>query len=58
VPGDRRRRRWQAELLMTYLVDAVVHWLEEGTPKRDEEMIELTTASVVATVAAWREAKA
>jgi AcrR family transcriptional regulator len=52
-PGDRRLRQWQAELLMSYLVDAVLHWLEEGTAKRDEEMVELTTASMVAMVGAW-----
>lgn len=53
VPGDRRRRRWQAELIMSYLVDAVIHWLEEGTPRRDEEMVDLTTRSMVAMVASW-----
>lgn len=53
VPGDRRLRRWQAELIMSFLVDAVVHWLEEGSPKRDEEMMRLTTRSMVAMVRAW-----
>lgn len=53
VPGDRRRRRWQAELIMSYLVDAVLHWLEEGSARGDEEMIELTTAGLVAMVQAW-----
>lgn len=55
VPGDRRRRHWQAELIMSFLVDAVIHWLEEGTPRRDEEMAELTTGALVAMVNAWRE---
>ena len=55
VPGDRRRRSWQAEVLMAFLVDAVVHWLEEGTPKRDHEFVELTTQALVAMVAAWLE---
>jgi AcrR family transcriptional regulator len=51
--ADRKLRRWQAELIMSFLVDAVLHWLEEGTPKRDDEMVELTTASLIAMVGAW-----
>jgi AcrR family transcriptional regulator len=51
--ADRRLHRWQAELIMSFLVDAVLHWLEEGTPKRDAEMIELTSRSLTAMVGAW-----
>lgn len=50
---DRRLQKWQAELLVSMLVDAVLHWLEEGTPKRDDEMIELTSKASVAAVRAW-----
>lgn len=58
VPGiagltDRRRRRWAASLLVSCLVDAVLHWLEEGAPDRDDELIELVARSFPAMVAAW-----
>jgi AcrR family transcriptional regulator len=56
VPGDRRLRHWQAELIMSFLVDAVLHWLEEGTARRDEEMIERTSTALVAMVTAWTQA--
>jgi AcrR family transcriptional regulator len=53
TPGERRVKNWQAELVVSFLVDAVLHWLEEGSPKGDEEMVRLTTESLVAMVAAW-----
>lgn len=46
-------REWQAELIMSFLVDAVLHWLEEGSPKRDDEMIDATTNALAAMVGAW-----
>ena len=55
VQGDRRLRTWQAELMVSMLVDAVLHWLEAGTPKRDEEMIQLTSKASIAAVRAWRQ---
>ncbi|HVF74161.1 MAG TPA: TetR/AcrR family transcriptional regulator [Acidimicrobiales bacterium] len=53
--GDRRRKRWAAEALMSWLVDAVVHWLEEGTADRDDELIELVSRSLPAMITAWSE---
>jgi AcrR family transcriptional regulator len=53
TPGGRRLRNWQAELVVSFLVDAVLHWLEEGSPKGDEDMMRLTTASLAAMVGAW-----
>jgi len=53
TPGDRRLRNWQAELVVSFLVDAVLHWLEEGSPKGDEDMVRLTTTSLAAMVGAW-----
>jgi AcrR family transcriptional regulator len=50
---DRRRRRWAASLVVSWLVDAVLHWLEEGTPDRDDELVELVARSVVPMVRAW-----
>ena len=53
ITGDRRIQKWQAELMMSFLVDAVLHWLEVGAPKRDAEMIELTTEASTAIVRSW-----
>lgn len=50
---DRRRRRWAASLVVSWLVDAVLHWLEEGAPDRDEELVELVARALPAMVAAW-----
>jgi AcrR family transcriptional regulator len=55
IGGDRRRRRWAAETVVSWLVDSVIHWLEHGTAARDEELVELVSASLVAMVGAWRE---
>lgn len=55
VAGDRRRRRWAAESVMSWLVDSVIHWLEHGTASRDEEMVEWVSTSLVAMVTAWRD---
>lgn len=51
--GDARRRRWAAGLIVSWLVDAVLHWLEEGTPDRDDELVELVARSLPAMVKAW-----
>lgn len=58
VPGiaalaDSRRRAWAASLVVSWLVDAVLHWLEEGAPDRDEELVELVSRALPAMVAAW-----
>lgn len=50
---DARRRRWAAALVVSWLVDAVLHWLEEGTPDRDDELVEWVARSLPAMVKAW-----
>ena len=45
---------WAAETVVSYLVEAVLHWLEFGDPERDDEMVELTTSGLLALVEAWR----
>ena len=45
---------WGAETVVSYLVEAVLHWLERGDPERDDEMVELTTSGLLALVEAWR----
>ena len=53
VKADRRVAAWQAELMMSFLVDAVLHWLEVGSPKLDEEMVERTSKASIAAASAW-----
>lgn len=55
IGGDHHRRRWAAEAVVSWLVDSVIHWLEHGTADRDEELVELVSASLVAMVGAWRD---
>ncbi|HEX2039003.1 MAG TPA: TetR/AcrR family transcriptional regulator [Acidimicrobiales bacterium] len=51
--ADPARRRWAASLLVSWLVDAVLHWLEEGTADRDDELVELVARSIPPMVRAW-----
>ncbi len=51
--SSRLRERWAAETLVSFVFDALLHWLEEGSPGRDEEFLELMAASLPALVAAW-----
>lgn len=48
-----RERRWAAETLMSYIVAAVLHWLEEGDAADDEAFIERVTRSLPAMIKAW-----
>jgi len=45
---------WGAETVVSYLVEAVINWLEFGDEGRDAEMIELTTAGLHALVESWK----
>jgi AcrR family transcriptional regulator len=51
--SGRLRERWAAETLVSYVVEAVLHWLEEGSPGRDEEFLALMAESIPAMVTAW-----
>lgn len=53
--SGRLRERWAAETLVSYVFDALLHWLEEGSPGRDEEFLALMAASLPALVSAWAE---
>jgi len=53
VLTDEALLAWGAETVVSYLVEAVLHWLEFGAPDRDEEMVELTTSGLHAVVQAW-----
>lgn len=46
-------RGWAARVLLSLLVDAVLAWLDEGDPARDDEFLALTTAGARAMYGAW-----
>lgn len=47
--------RWAAETIMSFLVSAVLHWLEEGRPADDEAFVARVTRSLPAMILAWTE---
>lgn len=51
---DRKLLAWGTETVVSYMVEAVLHWVEFGDPDRDDEMVELTTSGLHALVQAWR----
>jgi AcrR family transcriptional regulator len=51
---DKKLLAWGAETVVSYMVEAVLHWLEFGDPARDDEMVELTTVALHALVESWR----
>ena len=52
--GDDVVDRWKAEMLMTYLIDATLAWLDGGDPRRDDEFVENTSEGFRALLTAWR----
>ncbi len=52
----RVRTRWAAETLVSFVFDALLHWLEDGDPARDREFLAQVDASLPALVAAWTRA--
>ncbi len=53
VLKDKSLRRWAAETAVTFLVEAMLNWLDEGNPARDDEFVEMMTSSLYAAVKAW-----
>ena len=51
--SEGRRRKWAAATLVSYLVAAVLHWLEEGSAKEDDEFSEMLARSLPALAKAW-----
>ncbi len=51
--SDKRIRQWAAATIVSYLVAAVLHWMEDGTPARDAEFAEMIGRSLPALVHAW-----
>lgn len=52
---DARWRRWGAETLVAFLVDAVLAWLDHGDHDRDDEFVTRVTASMLAMVEPWSD---
>ena len=55
-PVSKAERRWAAETMVTYVIGAVLHWLEDGSPAGDELVIARVSASLPAMVQAWAAA--
>ena len=51
--SDRRTRRWAAATLVSYVVAAVLHWLEEGSAADDEAFEQRVSRSLPALVTSW-----
>ena len=50
---DAVRGRWAAETLVSFVFDALLHWIEDGDAARDDEFLARVDASLPALVAAW-----
>src|SRR3954471_2263385 len=50
---SRVRDRWAAETLVSFVFDALLHWIEDGDPARDDDFLARVDASLPALVAAW-----
>ena len=51
--GDKVLERWSAETIVGFIVEAVLCWLDDGDPERDDELIELVTDAVIAMRTTW-----
>jgi AcrR family transcriptional regulator len=49
----RVRSRWAAETLVSFVFDALMHWLEDGDPDLDDAFLARVDASLPALVTAW-----
>jgi AcrR family transcriptional regulator len=53
VLTDPSLQHWAAETAVAFLVEAVLNWIEHGDPNRDDEFVDMMTASLYAAVKAW-----
>ena len=51
--GDPTLRRWAGETIVAHLFAGVLHWLDMGSPERDEEFVDVATRGVRAMYLAW-----
>jgi AcrR family transcriptional regulator len=47
------RLTWAAETVLSFAIDAVTHWVDIEPPERDEEFLELMSASMPLLIGAW-----
>jgi len=52
--SDEIVRTWAARTIVSYLVEATLHWLETGTPDRDDELVARTTDGLEALYTSWQ----
>ena len=50
---DPSLSEWAAEVIVSYLVEAVLQWLEHGSPGRDGELIDLVSRGLTSLFGAW-----
>jgi AcrR family transcriptional regulator len=53
LPLDDLLRRWATSVLVDQLVVAVLGWLDDGDPDRDDEWVDLVTAGLRAEIETW-----
>jgi AcrR family transcriptional regulator len=55
---DPSLAEWAAQLVVSYLVESVLHWLDQGRPDRDADLVALVRRGLAALFQAWVEAGA
>jgi len=50
APADRR---WAVRATSSYVIDAVLHWVDDGDPALDDRFVAATTAALRAGVRSW-----
>ena len=51
--GPPRVRRWAATTVVSYVIEGILNWLDDGDPARDDEVAELLASSLRAMVTSW-----
>jgi AcrR family transcriptional regulator len=51
--SDKVLERWGAEVIVGFIVEAVLAWLADGDPERDDELLDTLTAGVLALRSTW-----
>lgn len=53
---EQADRVWAVRATSAYLIDAVLHWIEDGDPTLDERFVAATAAALRAGVKSWSQA--
>jgi AcrR family transcriptional regulator len=46
-------RRWAAATIVSYLVQSILHWLDDGDESSDEDVADLLSRSLASMITAW-----